>query len=155
MLLARVAEVSREVAATSARSRKIRLLAELFAEAEPEESPLVIAYLSGRLPQGRIGVGWSVLKEVVPPAVPPVERPGLTLGRVDAVMTGSRRSPAAGSVPSGPGSSTPSSPRPPTTSSSSCCGCSPGRCARERSTPSRWKASPRPPPCPPPSCGVP
>ncbi|MFD7573776.1 ATP-dependent DNA ligase, partial [Streptomyces sp. NPDC059810] len=87
MLLARVAEVSREVAAVSARSRKIRLLAELFAEAEPEESPLVIAYLSGRLPQGRIGVGWSVLKEVAPPAVPPAERPALTLARVDEAMT--------------------------------------------------------------------
>ncbi|MFD3727583.1 ATP-dependent DNA ligase [Streptomyces sp. NPDC058671] len=87
MLLARVAEVSREVTAASARSRKIGLLAELFAEAAPEESPLVIAYLSGRLPQGRIGVGWSVLKGVVPPAVPPVERPGLTLGQVDDVMS--------------------------------------------------------------------
>ncbi|MFE5592656.1 ATP-dependent DNA ligase [Streptomyces sp. NPDC056549] len=86
MLLARVAEVSREVAAVSARSRKIALLAGLFAEAGPEESPLVIAYLSGRLPQGRIGVGWSILKEVVPPAVPPAERPGLTLGRVDEAM---------------------------------------------------------------------
>ncbi|WP_435972535.1 ATP-dependent DNA ligase [Streptomyces sp. Qhu_M48] len=87
MLLARVAEVSREVAATSARSRKIGLLAELFVEADPEESPLVIAYLSGRLPQGRIGVGWSVLKEVAPPAVPPTEQPALTLGRADEVMT--------------------------------------------------------------------
>ncbi|MGW4743770.1 ATP-dependent DNA ligase [Streptomyces sp. NPDC004290] len=86
MLLARVAEVSGEVAAVSARSRKIALLAGLFAEAGPDESPLVIAYLSGRLPQGRIGVGWSVLKEVVPPAVPPAERPGLTLGRVDEAM---------------------------------------------------------------------
>ncbi|MFK0224556.1 ATP-dependent DNA ligase [Streptomyces sp. NPDC090303] len=86
MLLARVAEVSGEVAAVSARSRKIALLAGLFAEARPDESPLVIAYLSGRLPQGRIGVGWSVLKEVVPPAVPPAERPGLTLGRVDEAM---------------------------------------------------------------------
>ncbi|WP_030552261.1 ATP-dependent DNA ligase [Streptomyces exfoliatus] len=87
MLLARVAEVSRQVSAASARSRKIRLLAELFAEAAPEESPLVIAYLSGRLPQGRIGVGWSVLKGVVPPAVPPVESPGLTLRHVDELMT--------------------------------------------------------------------
>ncbi|MFB6633572.1 ATP-dependent DNA ligase [Streptomyces sp. NPDC056362] len=86
MLLARVAEVSGEVAAVSARSRKIALLAGLFAEAGPDESPLVIAYLSGRLPQGRIGVGWSVLKEVVPPAVPPADRPGLTLGRVDEAM---------------------------------------------------------------------
>ncbi|MFD5325300.1 ATP-dependent DNA ligase [Streptomyces sp. NPDC127092] len=87
MLLARVAEVSGEVAATSARSRKIGLLAELFAEAEPEESPLVIAYLSGSLPQGRIGVGWSVLKNVLPPAVPPARQPVLTLSGTDAAMT--------------------------------------------------------------------
>ncbi|MFD0370225.1 ATP-dependent DNA ligase [Streptomyces sp. NPDC127114] len=87
MLLARVAEVSGQVAATSARSRKIGLLAELFAEAEPEESPLVIAYLSGSLPQGRIGVGWSVLKNVLPPAVPPARQPVLTLSGTDAAMT--------------------------------------------------------------------
>ncbi|GAA3507149.1 ATP-dependent DNA ligase [Streptomyces showdoensis] len=87
MLLARVADVSGKVAATSARSRKIGLLAELFAEAAPEESPLVIAYLSGRLPQGRIGVGWSVLKHVVPPAVGPAAEPTLTLAGTDGVMT--------------------------------------------------------------------
>ncbi|MFI8325056.1 ATP-dependent DNA ligase [Streptomyces sp. NPDC085529] len=86
MLLARVAEVSRQVAAASARSRKTALLAELFAEATPEESPLVIAYLSGRLPQGRIGVGWSTLRQVVPPAVPPAAEPALTLADVDAAM---------------------------------------------------------------------
>ncbi|MGW4160954.1 ATP-dependent DNA ligase [Streptomyces sp. NPDC004788] len=87
MLLVRVAEVSGQVAATSARSRKTALLAELFAEAEPEESPLVIAYLSGQLPQGRIGVGWSVLKNVLPPAVPPAGQPQLTLTGTDAAMT--------------------------------------------------------------------
>ncbi|MFE7409748.1 ATP-dependent DNA ligase [Streptomyces laurentii] len=87
MLLARVAEVSGQVAATSARSRKTALLAELFAEAEPAESALAIAYLSGRLPQGRIGIGWSVLQEVLPPTVPPAEAPRLTLARVDEAMT--------------------------------------------------------------------
>ncbi|MET9954249.1 ATP-dependent DNA ligase [Streptomyces sp. NPDC006339] len=87
MLLARVADVSGQVAATAARSRKTGLLAELFAEAEPEESPLVIAYLSGRLPQGRIGVGWSVIKNVLPPAVPPAPSPALTLADTDAAMT--------------------------------------------------------------------
>ncbi|MFJ8666574.1 ATP-dependent DNA ligase [Streptomyces sp. NPDC093600] len=87
MLLARLADASHQVAATSARSGKIAALAELFSEAEPEESPLVIAYLSGRLPQGRIGVGWSVLKNALPPAVPPAERPTLTLAGTDATMT--------------------------------------------------------------------
>ncbi|MFE2233455.1 ATP-dependent DNA ligase [Streptomyces sp. JL2001] len=87
MLLARLADASHQVATTSARSRKIAVLAELFSEAAPEESPLVIAYLSGRLPQGRIGVGWSVLKNAVPPAVPPAEQATLTLARTDAAMT--------------------------------------------------------------------
>ncbi|PRH80350.1 ATP-dependent DNA ligase [Streptomyces solincola] len=83
MLLARLAEVSDQVAATSARSRKIAALAGLFSAASPEEAPLVIAYLSGRLPQGRIGVGWSSLKERVPPA----EEPRLTVADADAALT--------------------------------------------------------------------
>lgn len=52
MLLTRLADVSREVAATAARSRKIALLAELFRDAEPDDVPIVIPYLAGRLPQG-------------------------------------------------------------------------------------------------------
>ncbi|MEU1027046.1 ATP-dependent DNA ligase, partial [Streptomyces sp. NPDC005904] len=68
MLLARLAHVSKEVAATSARSRKIALLAELFAAAEPQDVPIVIPYLAGRLPQGRLGIGWSTLKYAGPPA---------------------------------------------------------------------------------------
>ncbi|WP_031079453.1 ATP-dependent DNA ligase [Streptomyces sp. NRRL S-118] len=83
MLLARLAEVSDQVAATSARSRKIAALADLFAATPPDEAPLVIAYLAGRLPQGRIGVGWSTLKESVPPAVEAT----LTVSDTDAVMT--------------------------------------------------------------------
>ncbi|MGW2017005.1 ATP-dependent DNA ligase [Streptomyces sp. NPDC001927] len=86
MLLARLADASLQVSAVSARSRKIAVLADLFSEAAPEESPLVIAYLSGRLPQGRIGVGWSVLKNVMPPAVPPAGLPTLTLDGTDAAM---------------------------------------------------------------------
>ncbi|GGO55147.1 ATP-dependent DNA ligase [Streptomyces lasiicapitis] len=83
MLFVRVAEVSSGVAATSARSRKIELMAELFRAAEPEDVPLVIPYLAGRLPQGRIGVGWNALKDPVPPA----DAPTLTVGDVDAALT--------------------------------------------------------------------
>ena len=60
---ARLAHVSQEVAATSARSRKIALLAELFRDAEADDVPIVIPYLAGRLPQGRLGVGWKVLSQ--------------------------------------------------------------------------------------------
>ncbi|MFJ8228866.1 ATP-dependent DNA ligase [Streptomyces sp. NPDC094448] len=83
MLLARLAEASLAVADASARSRKTALLAEVFAETEPAEAPLVIAYLSGRLPQGRIGVGWSALKDPPPPAA----APALTVTATDRALT--------------------------------------------------------------------
>ncbi|GGX00139.1 putative DNA ligase [Streptomyces lomondensis] len=80
MLLHRLARVSQEVAATSARSRKTALLAELFRDAEADDVPIVIPYLAGRLPQGRIGVGWKVLSRPVAPAA----EPSLTVRDVDA-----------------------------------------------------------------------
>ncbi|ARP68958.1 ATP-dependent DNA ligase [Streptomyces pluripotens] len=83
MLLTRIAQVSREIAAASARSRKTALLAELFREAEPADVPLVIPYLAGRLPQGRLGIGWKVLNRRVPPAA----EPALTVREVDARLT--------------------------------------------------------------------
>ncbi|MFD8999616.1 ATP-dependent DNA ligase [Streptomyces sp. NPDC059582] len=93
MLLTRLAQVSQEVAATSARSRKIALLAGLFRDAEADDVPVAIPYLAGRLPQGRLGVGWKVLGRPVPPAAGPT----LTVREVDARLT------ALGKV-SGPGS---------------------------------------------------
>ncbi|WP_151475401.1 ATP-dependent DNA ligase [Streptomyces albicerus] len=83
MLLTRLARVSQEVAATSARSRKIALLAELFRDAEADDVPIVIPYLAGRLPQGRLGVGWKILSAPVPPAAEPT----LTVRDVDARLT--------------------------------------------------------------------
>ncbi|MEU7567229.1 ATP-dependent DNA ligase [Streptomyces fradiae] len=83
MLLARLADVSEQVAATSARSRKIAVLADLFSATPPAEVPLVIAYLAGRLPQGRIGIGWSTLKDTVPPA----GHATLTVAGTDAALT--------------------------------------------------------------------
>ncbi|MET7693985.1 ATP-dependent DNA ligase [Streptomyces sp. NPDC005483] len=83
MLLARLAQVSQDVAATSARSKKIALLAELFRDAEADDVPIVIPYLAGRLPQGRLGVGWKVLSRPVAPAAEPT----LTVRAVDALFS--------------------------------------------------------------------
>ncbi|MGW7408883.1 ATP-dependent DNA ligase [Streptomyces sp. NPDC054833] len=83
MLLTRLAQVSREVAATAARSRKTALLAELFRDAEADDVPIVIPYLAGRLPQGRLGIGWKVLSRKVPAAA----QPSLTVREVDARLT--------------------------------------------------------------------
>ncbi|QIQ06428.1 ATP-dependent DNA ligase [Streptomyces liangshanensis] len=93
MLLAPLARVSREVAETSARSRKISLLAGLFRTAGPLDVPVVIPYLAGRLPQGRIGIGWNALKD--PP--PPAGRATLTVHHVDEAFS-------ALAAVSGPGS---------------------------------------------------
>jgi DNA ligase-1 len=93
MLFARLAHVSQEVASTSARSRKTTLLAELFRDAEAADVPIVIPYLAGRLPQGRLGIGWKVLDQRIPPAGTPT----LTVREVDARLT------AIGAV-TGPGS---------------------------------------------------
>ncbi|MGP3635628.1 DUF1702 family protein, partial [Streptomyces sp. 24-1644] len=83
MLLARLSRVSLDVAATSARSRKVALLADLFRDTAPDDVPIVIPYLSGRLPQGRLGIGWSTLGDPVPPAAEPT----LTVAEVDAELT--------------------------------------------------------------------
>ncbi|MFF2503146.1 ATP-dependent DNA ligase [Streptomyces sp. NPDC058067] len=83
MLFSRLAQVSQEVAAASARSRKTALLAELFGAADADDVPIVIPYLAGRLPQGRLGIGWRVLSERVAPAA----QPRLTVQDVDASLT--------------------------------------------------------------------
>ncbi|WP_175409508.1 ATP-dependent DNA ligase [Streptomyces sp. TRM64462] len=93
MLLARLADVSEQVAATAARSRKIGVLADLFGGTPPEEVPLVIAYLAGRLPQGRIGIGWSTLRHQVPPA----DRATLTVTGTDDALTALARLAGPGS----------------------------------------------------------
>ncbi|NUQ98109.1 MAG: ATP-dependent DNA ligase, partial [Streptomyces sp.] len=64
------------------RSRKIALLAELFRDAEADDVPIVIPYLAGRLPQGRLGVGWKVLSRPVAPATEPT----LSVREVDALL---------------------------------------------------------------------
>ncbi|HKA25395.1 MAG TPA: ATP-dependent DNA ligase [Candidatus Eisenbacteria bacterium] len=63
MQLAALVEVSGRIAATSARLEKVALLADLLRLATPEEIPIVTSYLSGRLRQGRIGLGWASFEE--------------------------------------------------------------------------------------------
>jgi len=80
VLLAEIAEVSREVATTSARLAKIEALATALRQAGPLEVPIAVAYLSGELPQRQIGVGWATLRGGFAPAAAPT----LTLAEVDS-----------------------------------------------------------------------
>ena len=83
MLLVRIAETSADVAATSSRLAKVKRIAECLAEASPEEVSVAVAYLSGELPQGTVGVGWSALRDLPSPA----ETPSLTVLEVDAAVS--------------------------------------------------------------------
>jgi DNA ligase-1 len=68
VLLADLAQASADIAATSSRKAKITRIAGCLARARPDEAAIAVAYLSGRLPQGTIGIGWAALREVPSPA---------------------------------------------------------------------------------------
>jgi DNA ligase 1 len=61
MLLADVVGASERVAATSSRSHKVAILAELLRRLDASEVPIAVALLSGVPRQGRIGVGYSTI----------------------------------------------------------------------------------------------
>ncbi|MGW8379343.1 ATP-dependent DNA ligase [Streptomyces sp. ODS28] len=82
MLLTEIARASREIAEAAGRNEKVALLARLFGAAEPDEVPVVVTYLAGRLPQRRTGVGWAALSTPHPPAA----TPSLTVSGVDAAL---------------------------------------------------------------------
>jgi DNA ligase-1 len=82
MRLEEIARTSTQVAETPARLAKIELLARILRSLRPEEVPVAVAYLSGELPQGSIGVGWASVRN--PP--PPAESPTLELLDVDAAL---------------------------------------------------------------------
>jgi DNA ligase-1 len=93
VLLARIADTSSAVASSAARLKKIELLADTLRELRPDEVAVGVAYLSGVLPHGPIGVGWAALRELPSPAAEPM----LELLEVDGAL---RRVGAA----AGPGS---------------------------------------------------
>jgi DNA ligase-1 len=82
VLLAEVARTSADVAATSARSAKVALLADRLAAAGPDDIAVVTAYLSGELTQRRTGVAYRSLAGMPAPA----DEPALTVREVDAAF---------------------------------------------------------------------
>lgn len=76
MQLKRLAELTGRVRATPRKTEKIELLAELLRQTQGRESGLAALYLSGTLPQGKIGVGWRMIEEAMteePPQDAPLE----------------------------------------------------------------------------------
>ncbi|MFR9727107.1 ATP-dependent DNA ligase [Streptomyces sp. MS19] len=83
MLFEEIARASRDVAATASRSAKVGVLAALFRDTAPDEAPVVTAWLAGRLPQRRVGVGWAALRDRPPPAASAT----LTVRDTDAALS--------------------------------------------------------------------
>src|SRR5688572_12350065 len=80
MQLQALVDVSAAVAGVRGRLDKIGKLADLLTQLRPQEIPIAVAYLSGALPQGRIGAGWSVISQAR--AVTPAPQPSLELQEV-------------------------------------------------------------------------
>ncbi len=83
MLLAEVAAASADVGATSSRVAKAQRIAAALRAADCSEVAIVVAWLSGELPQRQIGVGWAALRTLPEPA--PSAR--LTVAAVDAAFS--------------------------------------------------------------------
>ncbi len=81
-MLAAVVETSVRVAATASRRAKVAELATLLRRVPVDRVTQVSAYLSGIIPQGRLGVGWRTLAELPPPAAEPT----LTLAEVERLF---------------------------------------------------------------------
>lgn len=84
VLLAEIAATSTEVGSLSSRLAKVaRVATTLSAAGTPAELPVIVAWLSGELPQRQIGVGWAALRNLPEPAGTAT----LTVSGVDATFT--------------------------------------------------------------------
>ncbi len=95
MKLRELADLSAEVTRHAGRLAKIGRLAECLRRLEPGEIPIAVAYLCGELPQGKVGIGWSMLKDAL--ADRPSESAALTLADTDACFENVRRTTGSGS----------------------------------------------------------
>jgi DNA ligase 1 len=82
-LLATLVATSGQVAATSARSAKTRLLADHLRSLSVDELEIGVLYLSGEIRQGRIGIGPAALSSCIDDAA---STPGLELLEVDRLL---------------------------------------------------------------------
>jgi DNA ligase-1 len=81
--LASLVDASTRAARTTGRLAKRDAIAQCLRAADPEDVEIAVAYLSGEVRQGRIGVGGATLAGL---RGTPAAQPGLTLREVDGVL---------------------------------------------------------------------
>ena len=84
MLLADIVSTSRQVTDTRARLKKIGFLADCMSRLEPAEREAGIAFLTGEMRQGRIGLGYAAIREAMPASA--ATAPTVTVTEVDGVF---------------------------------------------------------------------
>ncbi len=84
MLFSRLVETSAAVAATRSRTHKRELLAVLLSAAETPDQVLLLYYLCGEIPQGKIGIGPALLRRV--DALSVAGEPALSLATIDQTL---------------------------------------------------------------------
>ena len=95
MLLHELVRTSAAVAKASSRLVKIAELAALLQRVTLAEVDIAVAFLSGELPHGRIGIGASVIREAKPPSA--ASSPVLSLIEVENVFEQIARTSGRGS----------------------------------------------------------
>jgi ATP-dependent DNA ligase len=95
-LLGEVVRTSKLVGASSGRLAKVKELAFLLRALHPDELDIGVTYLSGDIPQGRIGIGYAALNAAANSGVALSET--LTLSDVDRSFAGLAAMRGAGSA---------------------------------------------------------
>jgi ATP-dependent DNA ligase I len=93
-LLADVVAASSAVGATSSRSAKIAILAELLRRLAPDEISLAVGFLAGVPRQGRVGIGYSTIYGI---EHPPAAEAALTIGDLDRAIAAVQETTGSGS----------------------------------------------------------
>ena len=94
-LLADLVAASNDVAATSSRSRKIAVLADLLRRLDAGEAPIAAGLLSGLPRHGRVGVGYSTIYAL---EQAPAREASLTIGDLDFAIVQIQRATGSGSA---------------------------------------------------------
>ena len=83
MKLSRLASVSSSVAATRSRREKVRLLAQCLLQLSPADVFCGASYLTGEIPQGKIGLGPSIIRAV---EVEDTIQTSISIAQTDAML---------------------------------------------------------------------